>query len=108
MSKDSTFHDYVVHDLLGDVSGISSKAMFGGYGVYRDGKIFAIIVDGELYLKGREETKEFFESHNSRQFTYNKKDGKTYKMNYWFVPEEVYENRDMLGGWVDMATVEWP
>lgn len=106
MGKDNSFHDYVVYDLLGNFSGISSRAMFGGYGVYKDRKIFAIIVDGELYLKGREGIKEFFESRKSHQFSYSRKDGKTYAMNYWFVPEEVYENRDILAEWVEMALAE--
>ena len=82
MSKDTSFHNYVVNDLLADVLGVSSKAMFGGHGVYKNGKIFAIIVEGELYLKASENTKNFFEKHNSHQFTYSKKNGKTYAMNY--------------------------
>jgi|GEM_PF-868511 DNA transformation protein len=103
VSRDISFHDYVVYDLLGDLSGISSRAMFSGYAIYKDGKIFAIIVDGELYLKGRKETENFFKSQESRQFTYTKNGGKTYKMNYWFVPEEVFENRDTLAEWIDKA-----
>ena len=101
MAKDTSFHDYVVYDLLGDISGITSKAMFGGYGIYQNGKIFAIIVDGELYFKANEVVKEFFQKHESRPFTYAKKNGKTYAINYWFVPEEVYENRDRFAEWID-------
>lgn len=101
MSKDTSFHDYVIYDLLGDVSGISSKAMFGGYGVYKNEKSFAIIVDGELYLKADEETKNFFMAHDSHAFTYSKKNGKAYTMNYWFVPEEIFESREKFMEWVD-------
>lgn len=104
MSRDTSFHDYIVYDLLGGLFGISSKSMFGGYGVYKDGKIFAIIVDGELYLKGQKETEDFFKSHKSQKFTYSKKNVKVYEMNYWFVPEEVYENRDSFSEWIEMAT----
>ena len=103
MSKDTTFHDYIVYDLLGDVPGISSRAMFGGFAVYKDGKIFAIIVGGELYLKGHKDTADFFLSRQSHQFTYRKRDKKTYRMNYWFVPEEVYEDRESFAEWVDTA-----
>ena len=103
MSKDASFRDYVVHDLLSNFSGISSRAMFGGYGVYKDGKIFAIIANGELFVKGRKETEQFFKSNRSHQFTYSKKNGKIYTMNYWFVSEEVYGNRDMFAQWIDMA-----
>jgi DNA transformation protein and related proteins len=103
MSKDTSFHDYIVYDLMGDFSGITSKAMFGGYGIYKDGVIFAIIAESELYMKGRKETEHFFQSRGSHQFTYSKNDGKTYAMNYWFVPEEVYEDKDALEEWVDAA-----
>ena len=51
MKKDNSFHEYVMRDFLGDISGITSRAMFGGWGVYKDGTIFGIIFDGELYFK---------------------------------------------------------
>ena len=106
MGKDSSFHDYVVYDLLSDFQGVSSKAMFGGYGVYMDGAIFAIIADGELYFKSNEKTEGFFAARGSRPFTYKKKNNKIYTMNYWFVPSEVYEDRDALAEWVDLALVK--
>ncbi len=101
--KDTSFHDYVVYDLLGSFPNISSKAMFGGHGVYSDGKIFAIVVDGELYVKGYPATETFFTSRGSHQFTYSKGDGKAYAMRYWHVPEEVYEDRDTFEEWVMVA-----
>lgn len=103
MSKDASFRDYVVNDLLAEVLGISSRAMFGGHGVYKNGKIFAISIDGELYLKANDETKNFFAKHDSRPFTYSKKNGKVYMMNYWSVPEEIFENQEKFSEWIDVA-----
>ena len=103
MAKDKSFHDYIVYDLLGDIPKITSRAMFGGHGVYKNGKIFAIIVHGELYLKANDEVKKFFSAHDSHAFTYSKKDGKTYTMNYWFVPEEIFEDRKKFAEWIDIA-----
>jgi TfoX/Sxy family transcriptional regulator of competence genes len=37
--------EYVVHDVLGHIKGITARAMFGGYGLYLDGAIFGIIAD---------------------------------------------------------------
>ncbi|MEK7499440.1 MAG: TfoX/Sxy family protein [Patescibacteria group bacterium] len=102
MNKNAAFHEYVVHDLLVDVPHISSRAMFGGYGIYKDGNIFAIIVDGDLYLKATDETKTFFAERGSHAFTYAKKNGKSYTMNYWFVPEEVLEDREAFSKWIDV------
>lgn len=103
MNKNVAFHDYVVHDLLADVPHVSSRAMFGGYGIYKDGNIFAIIVDGALYLKATDKTKTFFVERGSHAFTYAKKNGKSYTMNYWFVPEEILENREVFSRWVAVA-----
>ncbi len=46
----SDFCDYVI-DLLSSWAKVSAKAMFGGYGMYRQGQIFAIVVDDTLYFK---------------------------------------------------------
>ncbi len=104
MNKSTEFHDYVVYDVLGGIPGITSSAMFGGYGIYKDGKIFAIIVDGELYFKADENTLADFKKLGSSQFTYTKKDGKKYAMNYWLLPEEIMEDRERLESWVFSAS----
>lgn len=92
--RSHSFHDYVVHDLLGSFSGITSRAMFGGWGVYKNGKIFAIIVGEALYFKYTDSNKDIFASVESGPFTYKKKDGKTVSMAYWLVPEELMEDRE--------------
>lgn len=104
--KDSGFHDYVVHDLLGTFESITSRAMFGGWGIYQYGVIFAIIVDGELFMKARDDANAvYFKDHGSRQFSYSTpKHPKSIQMSYWSVPEEVLENTDSLGEWVQRAT----
>ena len=68
--KNSEFRDYVIYDLFADISGISSRAMFGGFGLYKDGAIFGIIVEGELYFKVGESNRGDYEELNSRPFTY--------------------------------------
>jgi DNA transformation protein len=35
---------------LGD-SGVTSRAMFGGHGIYRDGWMFALVYGGAVYMK---------------------------------------------------------
>ncbi|HEX2896967.1 MAG TPA: TfoX/Sxy family protein [candidate division Zixibacteria bacterium] len=93
--KDQSFHDFVIEDLLGDIDGITSRAMFGGWGIYKDGFIFAIIFEGELYFKADETTSTDFEKLGSHMFVY--KDGeKQSTMSYWLLPAEVQENREML------------
>lgn len=102
MAVDRAFHDHVVHDLLADVTGISSRSMFGGWGIYRDGIFFAIITDGELYFKVDGTNRPAFERRNSRPFVYER-DGKPITMSYWLVPEEILEDRDELVAWAEAS-----
>lgn len=104
MRRDDGFHNYVVHDLLGRRPGITSRAMFGGWGIYSDGVIFAIIVDGELFFKVDEASRRVFEAQGSRQFTYTSRSRpKPVAMPYWLVPEGVMEDADLFDDWIARA-----
>ena len=95
MKKDQSFHDYVVDDLLGDVPGIASRAMFGGWGIYKSGSIFGIIAGGELYFKVGIENRPEFERMGSHPFVYTGHK-KPVTMSYWLVPEDVLEDWEKL------------
>lgn len=96
MKNKNHYCDYIISDVLGEIPEITSRAMFGGYGIYKNGKIFAIIVDDELYFKVDDSNRTVFEIMGSHPFTYGKKDGKTATMSYWLVPQEIIEDREHL------------
>ncbi|MCB0277990.1 MAG: TfoX/Sxy family protein [Calditrichaeota bacterium] len=50
MASDLSFVEYVI-DQIEPVGGITYKKMFGDYGVWRDGKIVALICDNQLFIK---------------------------------------------------------
>ncbi len=100
MKKDQSFHDYVVHDLLRNLSGITSKTMFGGWGIYENGVIFALIADGELYFKVGDNNRADFEKMGSHPFVYSGGNHKPTTMPYWLLPEEIMENEEKLHEWV--------
>ncbi len=50
MVLDMEFLEHVMGELSG-ISGISSRAMFGGAGIFSGGKMFALIYAGTLYFK---------------------------------------------------------
>ena len=101
--KKNNFVDYVVGDLLADVDGVTSRSMFGGYGLYRHGKIFAMIVDDVLYFKVDEASKPEFAKYGSKPFEYAAKNGKKVAMSYWELPEEIMEDKKELIRWVDRS-----
>ena len=93
----------MVGDLLADIDGISSRAMFGGWGIYKDELIFAIIFDGELFFKADETNRPDFEKLGSQPFVYKQGEQKPTAMSYWLLPAEVQEDREKLGLFVDKA-----
>ena len=58
MPSDKKFVEFVV-DQIKHAGTITAKSMFGEYGVYADGKLFALICDNKLFLKPTEEGRSF-------------------------------------------------
>ncbi len=90
MPRDNSFRDYIVEDVLGHVEGITSRAVFSGWGIYLDGVIVGLIIDGTFCLKTNYDSKE-----SGEFFKYDKK-GKTVKLPYITVPEETMEDREAI------------
>jgi len=88
--------------LLGHIDGIVSRAMFGGWGIYKDGLIFAIIIDGELYFKADATNRPDFEKLGSHPFVYKQGDQNS-TLSYWLLPAEVQEDREMLMAFVNKS-----
>ncbi len=91
------FCDHML-DLLSHIDGISARAMFGGFGLYKGGVMFALIADDVLYYKTGPNNQPDFEDAGSEPFTYGGK-SKPIQMSYWQVPEDVLENQDDLQQW---------
>jgi DNA transformation protein len=76
--------------------------MFGGAGLYRGGIMFALVSDGDIYLKCDGATSERFREAGCRPFVYSK-DGKSMTMSYWSVPEQALDDGELLKVWADLA-----
>jgi DNA transformation protein len=93
----SGFVDYII-DCLSQHGNISARRMFGGYGLYLNKTIFAIIIDDELYFKADSDLALEYSKAGSHPFTYQKND-KTVALSYWYVPAEIIEAQDLLKNW---------
>lgn len=96
------FVEYVIKDLLGRYAVVVARRMFGGYGLYRQGVMFALIAQNQLYFKADEQTAQYFKTFGSEPFTYEGK-GKLVKLSYWTVVPDVLEDSAELKTWMDMA-----
>lgn len=97
--KDESFKDFVL-DQLADLRGLSCRAMFGGYGLYRGHTFFGIIHDGRLFFKTDEKSRTNYTNEKMKPFRPNKK--QTLK-NYYEVPPDVLEDSDSLVCWANDA-----
>ncbi len=97
MSVNSGFVEYII-DLLSPYAEVKSRRMFGGYGLYLRNITFAIIIDDELYFKADSLLSEEYKKSGSYPFTYQKKE-KTIALSYWYVPDRVLEDGDLLKVW---------
>ena len=101
MSRHSEFVKFVIEQ-MSFIGGLQVRAMFGGYGIYRDDLIFAIVVADRLYFKTDPVTRPEFEVKGSRPFTYLAR-GKPVTMQYFEAPPEVFEEREAMRSWADKA-----
>jgi len=101
MMRRPEFVDYVLEQMA-SVRGLHVRAMFGGYGVYQDDLIFAIIVNDALYLKSDAAVQRDFEEKCLQPFTYEVQ-GKPVTMQYFEAPPEVFEKPNSMRDWVEKA-----
>ncbi len=102
LMKTTPFLEYVLYDLFGESEPITWRAMMGAHMLYYEGTPFAIVENDELYFKGSKETKDWYLERGGRQFTYKKK-GEDAHLYYFFVPEEVCEDREVFKEWMEVA-----
>jgi DNA transformation protein len=97
-------NEFVTHvlDLLEPLGPVSARRMFGGYGIYLDRSMFALVADDTLYLKVDDESRGEFEAAGLDPFRYTKK-GKSYQMSYHAAPEDALEDAELLRDWARKA-----
>lgn len=93
--------DYL-HDLFSAFAPVTTRAMFGGHGVYRDGVILAIVIDELLYLKVDDQTRAAFEAEGCTPFVYEAK-GRSVPMSYWTVLDEALDSPQEFRPWAQRA-----
>jgi len=89
-----------VLDQFGGLSGIESRAMFGGHGLYRDGTFFAIVFRGRLYFRTSEATRPEYEARGMKRFRPSERQTLT---SYYEVPTNVLEDPAEIAHWARAA-----
>ena len=104
LSTSAGFLEFLTEQMAG-FGPVTVRRMFGGAGVFRDGVMFALIVDEVLYLQGRStRTRRRFQGRRpkSRSLTRRRKARRTV-MSYWRAPERCLDDPDEMTEWCRKA-----
>ncbi|WP_342379649.1 TfoX/Sxy family protein [Myxococcus stipitatus] len=101
MAGTDSYAEYVM-ELLEKVGPIQGRRMFGGWGFYFEGKMFAIISQGQLFLKVDDITKPEFQAAGCKPFVYEGK-GRHVEMAYWTPPADASDDAYEMLPWARRA-----
>ena len=101
MSDDSGYIEYVL-ELLAPLGPVRARKMFGGYGLYHDALMFALVAEQQLFLKIDEHTEAQFAAAGSAPFVYQSAT-KTVAMRYWSAPEAALDSPNEMLPWAQLA-----
>ena len=86
---DTGFFNHIM-ERLEPVGGITGRAMFGGYGIFHDGDMLALIIESTIYSKVGELNRDAYRNAESEQFM---------NMPYYEVPVEIMEDDSLFLEW---------
>jgi DNA transformation protein len=92
-----------VLDQLGAFGGVSARRMFGGFGIYRDGRMFGLVAEDVLYFRAAPNDRAVFEAAGMGPFSYATRRGRHTIASYWAVPTDVQESPGELAAWAERA-----
>jgi DNA transformation protein len=92
-----------IEEMFQALGPVTIRRMFGGKGIYHQGRILALEFRDEILLKADSVSAPDFEAAGCRQWTYEGKKGTPVKMPYWSVPEAAFDDPDEMAIWVRRA-----
>jgi DNA transformation protein and related proteins len=89
-------------ELLEPLGRITVRRMFGGAGLYVDGLIVGLEIEGTLYLKTDASNRDLFADAGGRPFVYEGK-AKPITVNYWTPPDDAMDSPEAMRPWARLA-----
>ena len=101
MGVSREYLDYLLESLA-PLGPVVAKRMFGGAGLFRDGLMFVIVIDDQLWLKADDINRAEFTALDLPPFTYQRQ-GKVTAMNFYRAPDEALDAPHALLPWARSA-----
>ncbi|HWK45025.1 MAG TPA: TfoX/Sxy family protein [Stellaceae bacterium] len=92
-----------IEEMFSALGHVTIKRMFGGKGVYHGGRIVAVEFHDEMLLKADDISAPEFEAAGARRWAYEGKKGKPVYMPYWSIPDDAFDDPDIMARWVRLA-----
>ena len=92
-----------IRELFITFGAVTVKRMFGGAGIYAEGRMFALVHEGVIYLKADAQNAAAFEREDLPPFTYKTKAGRRGVLSYRRLPERLYDDPEELAVWARAA-----
>ena len=96
----------IVHhcmDLLRSVGPVAPRRMFSSWGIFVQGRMFAIVFDETLYLKVDAHNRAAFEAEGLAPFTYEGRKGRMVELPYRQAPPDAMEDPAAMRPWAQGA-----
>ncbi len=90
-------------DQLAPLGPVKVDRLFGGAVLKADGRTFAFIADGTLYLRVDAETRDAFTARGSVPVSYPTRQGRVEARSYFEAPSELFDDPDLLLAWARAA-----
>ncbi len=90
-------------ELFAGLGDLTFKPMFSGGAVSAHGRTFALILQGELWIKVDAETDARFADTGAPRFSYARKDGRVVDVAYRRLPETALDDPDEALGWARLG-----
>jgi DNA transformation protein and related proteins len=90
-------------ELLETLGPITVRRMFGGAGLYVDGLIVGLEIEGTLYLKTDASSRDLFADAGGRPFVYDGKGRQVTVASYWTPPDEAMDSPEAMRPWGRLA-----
>ena len=95
MKKASLERIKASREYLSGLGDIKSRALFGGYSLSVDNTVFAMVSEGELYLRACEEAASYFDNRPPDMLSVHKR-GRPVALQYYHVDDALWKNQNTL------------
>ena len=87
-----------ITELFAEFGLVEVRRMFSGAGIFADGLMLGLVVDGVVFIKADEHNRPAFEQEGMGPFAYGRS-AKRVILSYWRMPDRLYDAPEELARW---------